>query len=467
MLKTTADSKQPVAASSFIYRILVLGPDQWQICDTLPLEGQSLQVGRAGVEQECLVLDDAEVSRAHAVFENREGRWTLRDLDSRNGTFINGSRITAVEPTDGDVIRIGTHLLLFQFLDEQACQRLLEHLPDDSRLLGISPGMLDVKEQIRIAAGNANPVLVLGETGTGKELVARSLHDRSGRKGNLVAVNCAALPEHLAESELFGHARGAFSGAVNASIGLFREADGGTLFLDEIGDMPAPLQAKLLRALDDGEVRGVGETRSQKVDARIVAATNVDLEKAVRSDEFRGDLYARLKGHIIRVPPLRQRREDILELATRFLRDSECTARLTANAAEAILVHDWPFNVRELRQTMFLIGSAHSNAATIDVGQLPHDLYGKLGSRVDTRPGFSSDVAGLLRIHRNAVPSAEQLKQVFSFYKGNVSQVAAFFGKSRRHIHRWAKNLDIDIPSLRNAEAEEETAPRLPEFDGK
>jgi two-component system response regulator HydG len=198
-------------------------------------------------------------------------------------------------------------------------------------------------------------VLITGETGTGKGIVARALHAESRRPGPLVPVNCAALPENLLESELFGHVKGAFTGAVASRPGLFMEAAGGTIFLDEIGEMPLPLQAKLLHVLESGTVRPVGSERELPVDVRIVAASNRDLREAVRAGAFREDLLYRLDVVTIEIPPLRHRREDILPLAEHFLREarprhpSSPVERFGPEAAERLLSYEWPGNVRELQ----------------------------------------------------------------------------------------------------------------------
>lgn len=219
------------------------------------------------------------------------------------------------------------------------------------------------------------PVMLLGETGSGKEVVARALHDSGPRSaGPFVAVNVAALPAELLESELFGHARGAFTGAATAKRGLFEAAEGGTLFLDEIGEMPLSLQAKLLRALQDGEMRRVGETQAFAVDVRIVSATHRDITRRVVDGLFRQDLLFRLKVLTLTVLPLRDRREDIAPLAKVFLRDEKRQGlRLSAAALRILEGHAWPGNVREL-QNVIKHGAALSEDGVIDVHHLPDDL---------------------------------------------------------------------------------------------
>ncbi|CAN5907212.1 two-component system response regulator GlrR [soil metagenome] len=237
---------------------------------------------------------------------------------------------------------------------KDSADRGLEH--EREEFIGLSAGMREVHKRIGLAAASSAPVLVLGETGTGKEMVARALHRYSPRAdAPFVAINCAAIPKELLESELFGHVRGAFTGATADRLGCFRSADRGVLLLDEIGDMALSVQAKILRVLQEGEVVSLGGHKTVRVDVRVVAATHRDLAAAVRDGSFREDLYYRLDVLSIKVPPLRERLADILPLAEYFLR---CAAAprapklLSAPAAQRLLTHGWPGNVRELRNLM-------------------------------------------------------------------------------------------------------------------
>jgi two-component system response regulator HydG len=247
----------------------------------------------------------------------------------------------------------------------------------DSRVVAESPAMQAVLKRAARFARTDAPVVVDGETGTGKEVVARILHDSSNRGARpFVAVNVAALPSDLLESELFGHAKGAFTGATRARAGLFAEADGGTLFLDEIGEMPLLLQAKLLRALQEGEIRHVGDTRSFRVDVRVICATHRDLAALVRSGGLREDLYYRLKVLSLTVPPLRERREDILPLARAFLaQEATAASDFDRGARELLLSHTWPGNVRELANV-----ARHGAALAVDEWVRRQDLPAELDS---------------------------------------------------------------------------------------
>ncbi|MCE9667279.1 sigma-54 dependent transcriptional regulator [Myxococcus stipitatus] len=239
-----------------------------------------------------------------------------------------------------------------------ALRREVEQTWPVSGMVGQCAAMRDVFERVRKVAPSPATVLVLGESGTGKELVARALHAQSPRAdGPLVSVNCAAIPEGLLESELFGHEKGAFTGAQTAHAGLVEAAHGGTLFLDEVGELPAPAQARLLRMLQDGEVRRVGSTRPRKVDVRIIAATHRDLPRRVQEGAFRQDLYFRLRVVEIRLPPLRERGEDLPMLARYLLEKASRkvgrpTATLSPEAMGALLAHPWPGNVRELENAL-------------------------------------------------------------------------------------------------------------------
>ena len=255
--------------------------------------------------------------------------------------------------------------------------RLLSETPTGrkcNRMVARSPAMSTLLKKAALVANADASVVLRGESGSGKEVVARALHANSARKMKpFLAVNCAALPAELLESELFGHARGAFTGANVARKGLFETADGGTLFLDEIAEMPLSLQAKLLRALQDGEIRRVGESESVHVDVRVICASHQNLQQCVRERRFREDLYFRLKVFTLVVPPLRERTEDIPVLAGMFLEQETPGGKFTPRANAALLKYPWPGNVREL-QNAVKHGVVLAQGQVVDVEHLPEEL---------------------------------------------------------------------------------------------
>ena len=299
-----------------------------------------LRIGQSR-ENDVVIDDDVFVSRRHCLVERTAGVLYVRDLDSKNGTYLNEVRVPRAALQLGGALRVGRTVLRVA-----SAERL------GSPLVGHSPAMRALRRQITLLAPTRLPLLVVGETGTGKELVARALHVESGRAGPFIALNCGAIAAELVESELFGHERGAFTGATHKRPGVFTEADRGTLFLDEIGELPLALQPRLLRALELGAVRPVGATREQNVDVRVVAATHVDLEEAVRAVRFREDLYYRLCGDVLRTPPLRERVEDLPDLVEKILLDEGVGVALDDAAVSAMAAHPWPGNVRELRNVL-------------------------------------------------------------------------------------------------------------------
>jgi len=309
---------------------------------TLPLQG-TLCVGADVTNQ--VVLDDRFVSRFHCRLHSLGGRWVLEDLRSTNGTWLDGARIAQAEFGAGSRIRAGSQELRI----EPAAARAPLSLPG---LLVRDPALGPALDLLRRAAPSSLPVTILGESGTGKELAARAVHDLSTRSaGPFVPVNCGAISREVAEAELFGHERGSFTGAIASAPGAFGAADGGTLFLDEIGDLPPGLQVKLLRALEAGEVKPVGAPKPRRTDVRVICATHQDLRARVREGTFREDLYYRLRGLTVVLPPLRARPHDILPLAEHFLPPGRSFA---ADARAALLAHRWPGNVRELRHVVQL-----------------------------------------------------------------------------------------------------------------
>ena len=248
---------------------------------------------------------------------------------------------------------------LEKIIEEHGRQTLVDdnaHAPI-AGMIGRCPEMRELFRRVRKVAGAGSPVLINGESGTGKELVARAIHDLSGREDPIVAVNCAAIPENLIEAELFGHEKGAFAGAAEARTGLVETADGGTLFLDEIGELPLTAQGRLVRVLQDGEIRKIGAVESRKIDMRLVAASQRDLKQLVAERRFREDLYYRINVMRLQIPPLRERGDDILELAWAILRGTcnrlkTSAMRFSKGAERAITSYHWPGNVRELENAI-------------------------------------------------------------------------------------------------------------------
>ncbi len=391
---------------------------------------KALRVGRSADGENDLAVNDQAMSRCHATLSLFRGKATLSDHQSRNGSSVNGVKVRDTCALEHDaVIRLGDTLFVLGYgaFSEVSAE-------DEGELLGRSPHMAHIRSEIDRVAHSAIPVLAIGETGTGKELVAKRLHEKSGRVGPLVSVNCAALPSDLVESMLFGHKKGAFTGAEQDALGYFLSARGGTLFLDEIGELPLFLQGKLLRVLETGELSPVGSTQILRSDARVVAATNRNLNAEVAAGSFRADLYARLCGYHLEVPPLRRRRCDIVRLARHFLALAapERPFEWTCGLAEQLLLHDWPMNVRELKNVMQQLSfSKDSRLGTAAVSRL-------LEARQVTTEAADA-----------AVPSEEQLKAQLARFAGNVSELAKFYDKHPKQIYRWLKKYGLSADRFR------------------
>ncbi len=389
-----------------------------------------------------LQIDDPKLSRVHASVSRAGLVFEIRDLGSRNGTFINGERVERRSLTVGDVVRVGDTLLE---VGTEEPERAVES--EDESLVARSSALLAAVEAADRVAPSDLPVLLLGETGTGKEVFARRVHARSGRRGVFLAINCASLPRELVESTLFGHRKGAFTGATADSDGFFAQAHDGTLFLDEVGELPAHQQAKLLRVLENHEYLPVGSARVVQSNARIIAASNADLDAEIASGGFRADLYARLAGSVIRLPPLRLRRRDILALAELFL--SELAPgedfRLSASAAERLLLYRWPHNVRELRgamQRLALLQPAGGDVSSRAIESVL-DSHPRAGGA-----SVSPDQPSMRRA-RGWMPGREEIIARLVALHGNVNRLAEQYGKDPKQIYRWLKRHDLDPASFR------------------
>lgn len=395
-----------------------------------------------------LTLPAPALSVAHARLIRSGNEWLLEDQGSTNGTFVNGTRVSRAVVGPRDVITVGRTVL---FVSDPRLTPAGAPLDVDGSTM-IPPrerSTIDpqVDEQLGALARVARsevPVLVRGESGSGKEALARLVHERSERAGSFVALNCGAIPAGLVESHFFGHVKGAFSGADRAEPGFFRSADGGTLFLDEVGDLPLASQASLLRALQEREVTPVGSARPIKVDVRIVAASHRAIEAMVEEGTFRRDLFARLSGFMLELPPLRERRIDLGlilgSLLHRLAPGAAPGVRMSAGAAEAIFRYDWPLNIRELEQCL-ASALALAGDAFIDVSDLPRAVVE--GARHE-RPTATPGPAGLAP--RDAKLRLALLEHL-AHHRGNLADVAREMGKARMQIHRWCKRFGID-PNL-------------------
>jgi transcriptional regulator with GAF, ATPase, and Fis domain len=371
-----------------------------------------------------IYIDDRNLSRQHAsLYFSAAGEIGLRDHGSHNGSHVNGARVTDAPVRPGDVIRCGTTLLLV--VADVAGFRRWPEAATASPLWG-GPAIEAVRQQLDGAAREGIEVLLQGESGTGKEVAARLLHLASGRAGAFVPVNCAAMPQALFEAELFGADRGAFTGADQERPGLMRAAAGGTLFLDEVGELPPELQPKLLRAVELREVRPVGGDRVTRVDLQLVAATNRDLRREVARGRFRGDLFHRLCGVVIELPPLRARREDILLLARRYLegRESGEPLAMSCELVERLLLHAWPGNVRELERTLreAALQASIAGDTRLEPGHLRAELRGEDPSEASR--GEASQDETFARVREALIASG-----------GNVSEAASALGIPRGQIY--------------------------------
>jgi DNA-binding NtrC family response regulator len=413
-------------------------------------------------------LADPRVSASHLRLTRVMHRWVAEDVGSRNGTFINGEAVRRAVLVRGDVIEVGQTFLVF--LDGEPMEGELPPLGPRSRpgLSTLLPELGARFGQLARVAKASETVLIRGESGTGKELIAHALHDLSGRTGEFVAVNCGALPESMVEAELFGHKRGAFSGAALDRRGLVRSADGGTLFLDEIGDLRLESQAALLRVLQEKTVTPIGSDRSEPVDVRVVCATHQPLETRVADGEFRGDLFARVRGFTVDLPPLRARRADlgllVAALLARHLPPGASAPLLSSSVVRAFFAYGWPYNVRELEKC---VSTALTLAAggPIRIEHLPEPLRlagtSVAGSELPAAtpppgagatqppPVAPASAADPMPGDAQGQPRRERLVLLMREYQGNVAAVARVLGKGRTQIHRWLERYGINPDEYR------------------
>jgi transcriptional regulator with GAF, ATPase, and Fis domain len=412
----------------------------------------SLAPGSAADGAPFAVLSHATVSRRHCRVRDAFGVPVLEDLGSSNGTRVNALPLAIPGVLLAQsVVRIGSVLGV---VDE----RPVQGAEWTAALPGITPAVVRARDALRSASPGLAPVLILGETGTGKERVAAEVHRQSGRSGAYVKFSCAELSRELAHSQLFGHERGAFTGAAAAHRGLFVAADRGTLFLDEIGELDLELQAKLLRVLQEGEVRPLGSTSTTRVDVRVVAATNRDLREDVERGAFRRDLYARLSFFEVRLPALRARRADLfwwLENLAAVVAAARglpyAPLQLVPDVAEALLLHAWPENLRGLDRLVHrlltlepqIIGRRVLASVMPELGSVPPARSDP--PRPSPQDSASSEQQPAPANEPSLVdrPNREEFLSVYEGTGRNVRATAKHYGKDRRQIYRWLELFGI------------------------
>ncbi|MGE0398770.1 MAG: sigma 54-interacting transcriptional regulator [Kofleriaceae bacterium] len=393
-------------------------------------EGTQLRVGR----------NDGAMSSKHAELRLERGSWTITDLGSKNGIWVDGRQVASAPIVPGTILQLGhTFATLGPPVDITGDDVADLVVRDDASIVGTTTLLPSLRAQLadldRIAL-SSTPIVLTGPTGTGKERMAARVHAGSNRTGPLVSLNCGAVPAGLIESELFGARKGAFSGAGEDRAGLVETAQNGTLFLDEIGDLPLDAQAALLRTLELGEVRRVGDTRTRRLDVRVVAATHRDLEAMARAGTFREDLLARLSGHVLALPALATRLVDLGILIAALLRELAPDRELTVStvATRALLAYTWPRNVRELRRCL---ERAVSLATTrIEPAHLPDWA----SETVDEEPLDANDSA-----------RRDELVRLLVEHDGNISAVARAMGKVRPQVQRWLARYRLDASAYKKS----------------
>ncbi len=429
-MRFVADTRLTTQSEQLAHRplrcqlVVVEGPDAGR---AVPLDAPREVGTGAGC---ALRLTDERVSARHLSVTPKDGGFEVEDLGSTNGTLFEGAKVTKLKVGPGASFKLGRSLLRVQ-----PQPTALEVTPSRARrfgeLVGESLAMRELFAVLELAAQSEVTVLVQGETGTGKELVARALHDASSRRGGpFVAVDCGALPESLLESELFGHVKGAFTGASERRAGAFLRADRGTLFLDELGGVSAAVQARLLRVLEERKVKPVGADAETPVDVRVVAASRLALEQGVAQGTFRSDLYYRLSVLALELPPLRNRREDLPLLVTELLKRRGFEAGPVDGAGfDALRAHAWPGNVRELRNVLERALALSPTATSF------RQLKLSLGP-IETGGGLSVRTELPFKEAKDAVVDAfeaQYLREVMGRHGGNLSAAAREAQVDRKH----------------------------------
>jgi transcriptional regulator with GAF, ATPase, and Fis domain len=420
-------TRDRVEIARFRLRVIA-GPDAPRVIDSGACD---LHIGSG--EGQYLRLSDPCVSRHHCVIRVGDDGLICEDLESTNGTFVSGHRIKSAVLAPGDTITIGETELAIELLDETISEPLSRG-DRFGRVLGRSCGMRRVFALLERVAGSDATILLEGETGTGKSALAEAIHEASPRaRRPFVVVDCGALPHSLLESELFGHERGAFTGAVETRIGLFESANGGTILLDEIGELPLDLQPKLLRALERRVIRRIGSPRELPIDVRLIAATHRDLRCAVNQRTFRSDLWYRLNTVSVVVPPLRERRDDIAMLAAQFYRElvGDPTAAPPAELVRTLTRGAWRGNVRELRSAV--------ERSLVGAPAIERELA--RGSAAELPFKVAKDLA-------TADWEKRYLSELLPAHDGNVSRAARAAKMNRSHlselVHRHGLVVRVD-----------------------
>ncbi len=408
---------------------------------SLEIGADTLVVGR---NEACdLVLEDRKVSAVHMELVATERGVRVRDLGSRNGTFVGDTRIGEVYLLKPTMILCGDTML--EFAPATPEQVDVPEAAEFGPLVGSSAGMRAVFERLRKAAPTELTVLVTGETGTGKELVAQAIHQASERKNKpFVVVDCGSIPASLAESALFGHERGSFTGAIDKRVSPFAEADGGTIFLDELGELPVDVQPKLLRALAEQRIKSVGSNSYRPVNVRVIAATRRDLVREVNDGAFRSDLYFRVAQIKVELPSLRNRLEDIPALVRRMLSDmgdKNAYSRIPTESLERLMRHDWPGNVRELRNVV-AVALAFNKEGTLDIAQHLSPLA-TAAETAPTRGRTFQDAKReiLARFER------DYFTALYAECSGNVSEIGRRAAMERAHVRGYLRRHGIGDPN--------------------
>ncbi len=403
-----------------------------------------------------VVVEDGKVSAVHVEFVATEQGVKVRDLGSRNGTFVADVRVGDVCISSKCTVRLGATDLEFEPLRPEKVT--VPPIPAFGPLVGHSEAMRKIFDRMTKVAPTDLTLLIGGDTGTGKELAAKAIHGASKREGKpFVVVDCGSIPPSLAEATLFGHERGAFTGAVDKHKSPFHDADGGTIFLDELGELPLEVQPKLLRALSERRVKSVGGSSYKQFDVRVIAATRRDLVRAVNQGGFRSDLYFRVAQVKIDLPPLGHRVEDIPILVRAMLKDlgdEQAYERVSNQQLERLMRYDWPGNVRELRNAVAVAHALGDSGEEIDVAS-------HLGALVEGGMQSSSGPISMSGSGMDRRPFQEAKRDVLAHFakdyfsklaeeaKGNVSEMARRAGMERAHVRTYLKRHNIDVKQYR------------------